>query len=142
MAMPLLCGYAIAMWPKMSFTVFRGLTVSELTVFTTVELLEALRRKESGCTDYRLSKILGITPNAVRHLLYKGSVMSDETALKISRELDINPALVVFSVIRERSKNQEIRDILDTIPIDTLKASCLALLGFAVFFSPFSNVLF
>lgn len=117
MAMPLLCGYAIAMWPKMSFTVFRGLTVSELTVFTTVELLEALRRKESGCTDYRLSKILGITPNAVRHLLYKGGVMSDETALKISRELDINLYYVKDCYYRALRRRKNVLDIAYYITI-------------------------
>jgi len=105
--------------------------MQELQFFTTVELLEALRRKELGCTDYRLAKILGINPNSVYNLLYKGGVMSDETALKISKELDIPPVLVVFSVIRERSKNKEILDILDTIPPSALKAGCVALLAFA-----------
>lgn len=110
--------------------------MQELQVFTTVELLEALRRKESGCTDYRLAKLLGINPNSVYNLLYKGGVMSDETALKISRELDLPPVLVVFSVIRERSKSQEIRDILDTIPMSTLKAGCVAVLVFALALVP------
>lgn len=114
--------------------------MQDLQVFTTVELLEALRRKEGGCTDYRLAKVLGINPNSVYNLLHKGGVMSDETALKISKELNISPALVVFSIIRERSKSQEIRDILDTISIDTLKASCLALLGFAVVLNPFPGI--
>lgn len=116
------------------------MTMQEIRVFTTVELLEALRRKEDGCSDYRLAKILGVSSQAIHHLLQKGGVMSDETALKISRELDIPPALVVFPIIRERTKSQEVRDILDTIPIDTLKASCLALLGFAVVLNPFPGI--
>lgn len=115
--------------------------MQELRVFSTVDLLEALRRKEGGCSDYRLAKILGVTHQAIHHLLQKGGVMSDETALKVSRELNIPPALVVFSIIRERTKNQEIRDILDTIPIDTLKASCLVLLSFALIYSPFPGML-
>lgn len=67
--------------------------------------------------------------------------MSDETALKISKELDLPPVLVVFSVIRERSKNQEIRDILDTIPTGSLHAGCLLLLAFVLI--PYSfNIFF
>ena len=88
--------------------------------FTTVELLELLRRKYSRhderCSDYRLSRVLGVTPKAISHLLHHNGVMSDETAVKVANELDIPPLLVVFSVIRERSKNQAMRDILDTLP--------------------------
>lgn len=105
--------------------------MQELQILTTVELLEALRRKEGGCSDYRLAKILDMSHQAIHKMLHKGVVMSDETALKISKELDIPAVLVVFSVIRERSKNQEIRDILDTIPASALRAGCFALLAFA-----------
>lgn len=107
--------------------------------FTTVELLEALRRRENGCTDYRLAKILGLTPGSIRHLLQKGGVMSDETALYLADELDLPPVLVVFSAIRERAKNQQVIDILDNIPASALKAGMFILLFTALSLLPIVN---
>ena len=106
---------------------------------TTVELLEALRRRENGCSDYRLAKILGISHQGIHHLLHKGGVMSDETALYLADELDLPPVLVVFSAIRERAKNQQVIDILDNIPASALKAGMFILLFTALSLLPIVN---
>ena len=99
---------------------------------TTKEWLMLLKHKKNNCSDYQLSKILGITQQAVSLQMLGKSVMSDETALKVAKELEMSPLLLVVSVIRERTKNQDIIDILDTIPKEALKASCYILIGFSL----------
>lgn len=102
--------------------------MSKTEFFTTIELLETLRRRENGCSDYRLAKILGLSHQGIHHLLHKGGVMSDDTAIALADELDLPPVLVVFSAIRERSKRPEIRDIIDALPAEIMKAGAAFLL--------------
>ena len=108
--------------------------MQELEFLTTVELLKLLKDKYDNCSDYRLAKVLGVTPQAVSLWQQGKSIMNDEAALKVAKELDISPALAVLSVMRERTKNPEIRDIIDTLPTRALRAVCFVLLGFSLSF--------
>lgn len=99
---------------------------------TTKQWLMLLKDKNNDCSDYRLAKILGITQQGMSGLMLGKSVMSDETALKVAKELEVPPLLLVMSAIRERTKSQEIIDILDTIPSEIFKASCYILTGFCL----------
>lgn len=115
--------------------------MENLELLTSAELLKLLRDKLNGCSDYRLAKVLNISQSAMSALINGKSVMSDETALKVATELGISPALAVLSVMRERTKNPEIRDIIDTLPTRALRAVCLVALGFSLSFLPFHGVI-
>lgn len=106
---------------------------------TTIEWIKLLKHKHNNCSDYQASKILGMTQQAISGLTLGKSVMSDETAVKIARELNIPPLLVVMAAIRERTKSQEIIDILDTVPKEFFKAGCYILLGFGLSVMPVST---
>lgn len=83
----------------------RALTMKHDQYLTSIELLKLLKLHHNNCSDYRAAQILGITQQAVSKLMLGQAVMSDETALKLAKEADLNPLMVVFSVIRERAKN-------------------------------------
>ena len=112
---------------------------------TTIEWIKLLKHKHNNFYELffedaiQASKILGMTQQAISGLTLGKSVMSDETAVKIARELNIPPLLVVMAAIRERTKSQEIIDILDTVPKEFFKAGCYILLGFGLSVMPVST---
>lgn len=78
---------------------------------TTLEFLEAIRAKLGGISDYAIAKELGVTRAAVSKYRNGLSGFDDETAVKVARVLDIDPAAVVTAAHAERSKNPELRQI-------------------------------
>lgn len=97
---------------------------------TTAEWLMLLRNKENNCTDYHLAKVLGVSQNAIIHLLRKGGVMSDTTAVKVAELLGFSPVLLILSVSKERLKSESFNDELEKLPSELFKASCYILTGF------------
>lgn len=97
---------------------------------TTKQWLMLLKDKHNNCSDYRLSKILGLTHQGVSGLMLGKNVMSDETAVKIAKELNMPTVLLVMSAIRERTKSEELKESIDSIKHEILKASCYILTGF------------
>lgn len=77
---------------------------------TTVQFLDALATKEGGCSDYRLSKILGVTPQGVA-TYRKGKTFSDDTAMKVAQLLDLDAAYVVMCMHQERAKTEAEREL-------------------------------
>lgn len=108
---------------------------------TTVELLELLRKyqiyKGFSGTDYRLAKVLSLTPQGVAHMLQKGGIMSDETAMHVAAELGVPPSYVLLCAWHERNKNQETKDIIKDIAAKYMKVS-LFLFATSVIFNTFS----
>ena len=106
---------------------------------TTIEWFKLLKHKHNNCSDYQASKILGMTQQAISGLTLGKSVMSDETAVKIARELNIPPILVVMAAIRERTKMEDLKDSIDALPKEFFKAGCYILLGFGLSVIPVST---
>lgn len=99
---------------------------------TTIEWLKLLKHKHNNCSDYRVAKILGLTQQGVSGLMLGKNVMSDVTAVKIAQELELSPLLVVMAAIRERTKNEALKDSIDALPKEFFKAGCYILLGFSL----------
>ena len=106
---------------------------------TTRQWLILLKDKKNNCSDYQAAKILGITQQSMSGLMLGKSVMSDETAVKIARELNIPPILVVMAAIRERTKMEDLKDSIDALPKEIFKAGCYILLGFGLSVIPVST---
>ena len=108
-------------------------------LLTTRQWLILLKDKKNNCSDYQAAKILGITQQSMSGLMLGKSVMSDETAVKIARELNIPPILVVMAAIRERTKMEDLKDSIDALPKEFFKAGCYILLGFGLSVIPVST---
>lgn len=103
------------------------------SLLTSADLLKLLKLNENDCTEYRLAKILRVTPTTVSHLLHGQSVMSDETAYKVAIELGYDPVFVLFCINIERAKTQELKDLWHNALELTHRAS-LFLIAFSVIF--------
>jgi predicted transcriptional regulator len=78
---------------------------------TTLEFLEAVRSKLGGASDYAIAKELGISRSAVSKYRNGMGGFDDETAVKVARLLDVDPAAVVTAAHAERTKNPELRRV-------------------------------
>lgn len=106
---------------------------------TTKEWLKLLKHKHNNCSDYRLAKILGLTQQGVSGLMLGKNAMSDVTAVKIAKELNLSPLLLVMSAMRERTQIEELKDSIDALPKEFFKAGCYILLGFGLSVIPVST---
>lgn len=101
---------------------------------TTVDLLERLRTKNDGCSDYRLAKLLTVSTSSVVNYTKHGRTMSDEVAIKLAELLDEHPGYVLACMAAERSQNPETVRIWEQISsqfaASILFAIPLILLGF------------
>ncbi|KDP85624.1 hypothetical protein CF70_013080 [Cupriavidus sp. SK-3] len=78
---------------------------------TTVEFLDAVSRKMGGVSDYAIAKQLGVTRAAVSRYRNGLSGFDDETAIRVARILDIDPACVLLAAHAERTKTPEARNV-------------------------------
>lgn len=58
-------------------------------------LLTRLKATQDGCSDYRVAKLLEITPQAISKVKTKGSSFSDQTIVNIAHLLRENPIILV-----------------------------------------------
>lgn len=63
-------------------------------------------------SDYRAAKEIGIKPNTISMYRTRGGTLDDECALKLAAILDIPAAALIIDQAAERSKNPEVRAIL------------------------------
>ena len=73
-------------------------------MITTVSIVDRLNEWK-GWTDYRVSKMLEVSPQAVQHWRKSGVVMSDETAMKAAEILGLPPEFILANIHAERAKN-------------------------------------
>ncbi|MBA9877442.1 MAG: DUF3693 domain-containing protein [Ralstonia sp.] len=78
---------------------------------TTLDFLEAVSRKLGGASDYAIAKELQISRSAISKYRHGQAGFDDETALKVARLLDIDPAAVATAAHAERTKNPEVRQM-------------------------------
>ncbi len=112
----------------------------KLRFLSPIELLELLRKdlqnKGLTSTDYRLSKILGVTPNCVAHILKNNGSLSDKNAIILADELQISRAYVVACMSRHRANNPELKEMWEEIATNALKNIAFVVLGFSLHYLP------
>ena len=82
---------------------------------TTLDFLEAVSRKLGGASDYAIAKELGVTRSSVSKYRNGHGGFDDETALKVARILDMDPAAVAAASHAERAKTPEARQMWASI---------------------------
>ncbi|WP_404993322.1 DUF3693 domain-containing protein [Cupriavidus pauculus] len=78
---------------------------------TTLEFLDAVSAKLGGASDYAIAKELGITRASVSRYRNGHGGFDDETAIRVARILDIDPAAVMCAAHAERAKGPEVRNM-------------------------------
>lgn len=103
---------------------------------TTQQLLELLRAKLGGCTNYRLSKVLGMSPQGINIIFANGGTLSDENAVKLALELDLPPSYVIICMHWQRAKDATTRAAWEDAATKVLKAGCFFVSGFLAHYLP------
>lgn len=78
---------------------------------TTLEFLDGVSAKLGGASDYAIAKELDVTRSAVSRYRNGLSTFDDETAIRVARILDIDPAAVLLAAHAERTKNPEAKNL-------------------------------
>ena len=105
------------------------------------QLLELLRAKLGGVTDYRLAKILGMSPQGISGITQNGGTLSDENAIKLAIELELPPSYVVICMHWQRAKDATTRALWEDAASKVLKAGCFFVAGFLAHYFPFFHSL-
>ncbi len=84
---------------------------------TTIEFLDEIARRHADergepASDYRLSKILGVSKQAVSKYRNSETHLSETVAEKVAEELSLPPEYVLNCVAAERSKNPTVKAAL------------------------------
>jgi ABC-type lipoprotein export system ATPase subunit len=74
------------------------------------EWIDRIKAAAGWDSDYRVSKELQLSRQAVSDYRGKTVSMDEETAIKVARVLSIDPALVLADQAMERAKNEEARN--------------------------------
>jgi plasmid maintenance system antidote protein VapI len=80
-------------------------------MFSSVELLDLLANKYLISSDYRLAKLLNVTPGLISKHRSKRFGLSDELALKVADLLDYDPAFVIACANYERANCAEQKEV-------------------------------
>lgn len=105
--------------------------INDSDLKTTIQLLELLRNvqiiKGFNGTDYRLAKVLSVTPQTIAKYLQQGVVMSDMVAMTLALELDLPMSYVLLCVWKERTKSEAAKNAATEIAAKYLKVSVFIL---------------
>lgn len=85
---------------------------------TTIDFLERLRTRldtGSGCSDYKLAKVLQVSTGGMANYIKHGRSMDDEIAIRVAELLDLNPGYVVACCHAERSKTVETTKVWEAL---------------------------
>ena len=66
-------------------------------------------------TDYRLSKLLGMSPQGIHSFNTRGSVFDDKAGLQIAKLLNLDPAYVLMCLGAERTKDESAKKTYERI---------------------------
>lgn len=75
--------------------------------------IDYLREIETkyGWSRFRIAKELGLTSSRMYQLFDHGGTYNEETAYKVAKLLDLEPAAVMAAALAERTKNPEIQAV-------------------------------
>lgn len=77
---------------------------------STSELLALAKARNGDCSDYRLSKLLGIRPSAIAHYNAGRSIPANPIAARLAELCGLDPAAVICWVNIERATSPEDRE--------------------------------
>ncbi len=92
---------------------------------TTMDLLDELSAKHGDASDYRLAKILKVTKSAVSRYRGGGAFFSDEIAMRVAADLNLEPGYVLACVHAERAKQPAIKAVWEDLAIRVAAAVVL-----------------
>ncbi len=119
--------------------------MKEFRFLSPLELLELLRKQQEikglPTTDYRLAKILGMTPQGIMHTIKHNGSLSDEYAIVLADELILPRSYVVACMARHRAKNPELIEMWESIATQAFKNIAFVVLGFGLHYVSFLNFL-
>lgn len=75
--------------------------------------IDYLREIEAkyGWSRFRIAKELGLTSSRMYQLFDQGGTYNEETAFKVAKLLNLDPATVMAAALAERTKNPEIQAV-------------------------------
>lgn len=82
---------------------------------STAELMAIAKARNGGCTDYRLSKLLGVTTGAVAHYSHGRSLPATPIAARLGELCGLDPEAVVCWVNIERCSSETERKVWRSI---------------------------
>ena len=98
---------------------------------TTIEFLNALKAKNGGASDYRISQLLGCTRASVSKYRTGRSFFDNQTAIKMAKLLDVDAGYIAACVHLERAKSDEEKELWSSIgalfPKDVADRLCIML---------------
>lgn len=80
-------------------------------MINTATLMSAAKLAQGIPSDYRLSKVLGVTENTLYNYRH-GRTPDDERALKLAQMARLHPGFVLVSMAAERAKDEPTRAVL------------------------------
>lgn len=84
-------------------------------MLSTVQLLDLARERQGGVTDYRISKLLGLTPKHVSNYRVGRSTPVNPVAMRLAELAGVDPMEAVAAVNLERSTSPEDREVWETM---------------------------
>lgn len=84
-------------------------------MISTADLLERAKAAAGNVTDYRIAKILGLTPNAVGEWRRKGKTPSNPIAMRLAELAGIDPIEAMIAVNLERASTPEDREVWERL---------------------------
>ena len=95
---------------------------------SSLQLLDAIKKRHKLTSDYQLAKILGVTTQRISH--YRAGrrrAFSEETALRVAELLQVAPGYVLAIGAGERAKEESVRKAWEKAA-KTLAGTAVALL--------------
>lgn len=74
---------------------------------TTIQFIDAVKSKHGIASDYALAKFLEVKQQTVSGYRQGKVFLGDETAIKVAKVLEVEPASVLAAVHAERAKTEE-----------------------------------
>lgn len=91
-------------------------------MLSTIELLDLAKEHQGGVTDYRISKLLGLTPKHVSNYRTGRNTPVNPVAMRLGELAGIDPLEAVAAVNLERASSPEDREVWE-IMLARLQAS-------------------
>ena len=84
-------------------------------MLSTLDLLDLAKHRQGDVTDYRLSKLLGVSTQNISHWRNKGVKPSNPVAMRLGKLAGMDPLRAVALINLERASSDEDRELWEAI---------------------------
>lgn len=84
-------------------------------MLSTIELLDLAKKRQGDVTDYRISKLLGLTPTRISNYRVGRSRPENPVAMRLAELAGVDPVEAVAAVNIERATTDEDRAVWEAI---------------------------